>query len=50
MAATSEGVSIEAPVNGEDIFSYIKRIRGKMDSTIYQQIIGAANEFKEGEF
>lgn len=49
MAATSQGVLIETPVNGEDIFTYIKRIQGKMDVTLYRQIIGASNEFKEGD-
>lgn len=48
-AMASGGVVIEKPVNEEDIFSYIKRIHGKMDGTIYGQIIGAANEFKEGD-
>lgn len=45
----SEGVIIETPLNGEDIFSYIQRIRGKMDIDFYRQIIGSANEFKEGD-
>ena len=45
----SEGVVVETPKNGEDIFSFIQRIRGKMDLTFYRQIIGAANEFKEGD-
>lgn len=49
MEALSEGVTIEIPVNGEDIFSYIKRIHGTTNSRIYRQIIGAANEFKEGD-
>lgn len=47
--ATSEGVHIENPRNGEDIFDFINRLRGKMDVTFYRQIIGAANEFKEGD-
>ncbi|MDT7832105.1 ethanolamine ammonia-lyase subunit EutB [Flavobacteriaceae bacterium S356] len=37
------------PLDAEDIFSYIKRVHGKMDLTLYRQIIGAANEFKEGD-
>ncbi len=49
MAIPSEGVIIKTPLAGEDIFSYIARIRGKMDITLYRQIIGAANEFKEGD-
>ena len=34
---------------GEDIFAYISRIQGGFDQTFYQQVIGAANEFKEGD-
>ena len=44
-----EGVFIETPRNGEDIFSFIQRLRGKMDLNFYRQLIGAANEFKEGD-
>ena len=33
----------------EDIFTYIDRIKGKFDLTLYKQLIGAANEFKEGD-
>jgi ethanolamine ammonia-lyase large subunit len=33
----------------EDIFSYIKRIRGTFDQTLYRQIVGSANPFKEGD-
>jgi len=42
-------VNIVTPLQGEDIFSFIHRIKGKMDLTLYRQIIGAANEFKEGD-
>ncbi|MBD9596326.1 ethanolamine ammonia-lyase [Ensifer sp. ENS05] len=34
---------------GEDIFTYITRVKGGFDLTTYQQAIGAANEFKEGD-
>ena len=44
-----EGVQIETPLKGEDIFAYVQRVKGKMDVTLYRQIIGAANEFKEGD-
>ena len=49
LTTTSEGVVIETPRDGEDIFAFIERFRGKMDVTLYRQIIGAANEFKEGD-
>lgn len=42
-------VSIETPLQGEDIFTYIQRKKGQMNFTLYRQIIGAANEFKEGD-
>jgi len=40
---------IGKPNGNEDIFSYIQKKSGKMDQTLYRQIIGAANEFKEGD-
>ena len=33
----------------EDIVSYLKRTHGRFDATLYRQILGAANEFKEGD-
>lgn len=33
----------------EDIFAYVARVKGSFDQTLYQQVIGAANEFKEGD-
>lgn len=43
------GVEIDIPNLGEDIFSYIQRKEGNLNHRLYQQIIGAANEFKEGD-
>ena len=43
------GVKIDLPKKGEDIFAYLKRRNGSMDIGLYRQIIGAANEFKEGD-
>ncbi|WP_162003107.1 ethanolamine ammonia-lyase [Microvirga tunisiensis] len=34
---------------GEDVFTYISRLNGDFDQTLYQQVIGAANDFKEGD-
>lgn len=45
----SEGVYIPEIKAGEDIFAYIDRVNGKFDQTLYMQILGAANEFKEGD-
>jgi ethanolamine ammonia-lyase large subunit len=46
---TFSGVVIKDPLSGEDVFSYILRTNGEMDLTLYRQIIGSANEFKEGD-
>lgn len=43
------GVSISEIRTGEDLFSYIQRVKGKFDPQLYRQILGAANEFKEGD-
>lgn len=48
-------VSLGAPViledclNDEDLFTYISRVKGRFDLTLYKQLVGAANEFKEGD-
>ena len=34
---------------GEDVFAYIDRVNGGFDQTLYQKVIGAANDFKEGD-
>ncbi|MEW7289316.1 ethanolamine ammonia-lyase subunit EutB [Aquimarina sp. 2304DJ70-9] len=44
-----EGEDIVDLLGNEDIFSYIKRIKGEMNMDLYRQIIGFANEFKEGD-
>lgn len=49
VATLAKGLNISNPLEKEDVFSYILRVHGKMDWTIYRQIIGAANEFKEGD-
>ncbi|MBL0373991.1 ethanolamine ammonia-lyase subunit EutB [Rhizobium sp. KVB221] len=41
--------AIEEVNPGEDVFAYISRIKGKLDQSAYQQVIGAANDFKEGD-
>lgn len=42
-------VSLRDMKDGEDIFAFINRTSGSFDQTLYQQIIGAANPFKEGD-
>ncbi len=44
-----EGVKLQPPKAGEDVFGYIQRVNGAWDLTLYRQIIGAANAFKEGD-
>ncbi|MFC0808635.1 ethanolamine ammonia-lyase subunit EutB [Ensifer sp. P24N7] len=41
--------AIDEVKQGEDVFAYVNRIKGGFDQTIYQQVIGAANAFKEGD-
>lgn len=48
-SSSTKRINIETPLQGEDIFFYIRRIKKKMDLNFYRQIIGAANEFKEGD-
>lgn len=43
------GVVIKNIEPEEDIFRYIVRNKGQLDLTMFRQIIGAANEFKEGD-
>ena len=49
-AATGGGtIAITEVKPGEDVFAYISRVQGGFDQTLYQQVIGAANDFKEGD-
>ena len=47
--APLDGVSIPEVRDGEDIFAYIQRVRGAFDLAFYKAILGAANEYKEGD-
>jgi ethanolamine ammonia-lyase large subunit len=40
---------IGTPKPDEDVFAFVNRTAGRFDSTLYFQILGAANEFKEGD-
>ena len=48
-AAAGEVTTINEVKQGEDVFAYINRTKGGFDQTRYQQVIGAANAFKEGD-
>ncbi|MFN9719996.1 MAG: ethanolamine ammonia-lyase subunit EutB [Planctomycetota bacterium] len=37
------------PEVGEDLTHYIHRVKGGWDQTLYRQLYGAANDFKEGD-
>ncbi|KFE70609.1 ethanolamine ammonia-lyase subunit EutB [Hyalangium minutum] len=43
------GVYVPEVKPGEDLFAYMDRARGGFDQTFYKQLIGAANEYKEGD-
>jgi len=46
---SSNGVLLQKPKEAEDIFRYIIRMQGQPDPTLFRQILGAANAFKEGD-
>ena len=49
-AASDRGaIAVEEVKPGEDVFAHVSRVKGKFDLSLYQQIIGAANDFKEGD-
>ena len=41
--------NILPPQAGEDLFAYMQRVHGKFDEKLYAQLLGAANELKEGD-
>ncbi len=43
------GVTIDEIHAGESVFDYVRRVAGALDDGLYKQILGAANEFKEGD-
>jgi ethanolamine ammonia-lyase large subunit len=49
-AASDEGTVAVAEVKPrEDVFAYVSRTKGRFDQALYRQVIGAANDFKEGD-
>ena len=40
---------VESPRKAETLLDYIRRKHGEFDVTAYKQLLGAANEFKEGD-
>jgi ethanolamine ammonia-lyase large subunit len=43
------GVNIPEIQPGEDVFAYMQRTKGGFDETLYRQLLGASNAFKEGD-
>src|SRR5262245_50929182 len=48
-AGSQKGVSLLPAMPSEDVFSYLRRTAGGVNSARYKQILGAANPFKEGD-
>jgi ethanolamine ammonia-lyase large subunit len=46
---SAPGVAVSGLLPGEDLFGYIGRQRGTFAEDLYKQLLGAANEFKEGD-
>lgn len=47
--AAQTGVRVSDARKGEGLFKYITRVRGHFDQTLYREVVGAANPFKEGD-
>jgi ethanolamine ammonia-lyase large subunit len=45
----SQAVSVDTASPDEDLLAYITRQKGTWDDRLYRQLLGAANEFKEGD-
>ena len=41
--------TIQPPEASEDLPSWVRRVKGQWDDELYRQMLGAANEFKEGD-
>ena len=41
--------ALAEPLADEDVFGFIRRLRGAHDTKLYARILGAANDFKEGD-
>ncbi len=48
-ASDRSAIAIEEVKPSEDVFAHVSRVKGKFDQSLYQQLIGAANDFKEGD-
>lgn len=48
-SATGPAMTMADSMPGESVFAYIHRVRGEWDAGLYKRLLGAANEFKEGD-
>ena len=48
-AEPGRGVSVGEGLPNEDLVGYVNRVAGKFDLAVFKQVLGAANEFKEGD-
>ena len=48
-ASAEAAIAIPEVKPGEDVFAYVARAAGGLDPTLYRQVLGAANDFKEGD-
>ncbi|MBN2466581.1 MAG: ethanolamine ammonia-lyase subunit EutB, partial [Deltaproteobacteria bacterium] len=49
MATYCGAITIKDVKPDEDVFQYVQRVKGQFDQRLYQQVIGAANPYKEGD-
>ncbi len=49
LPGTTGRIAIIDALAGEDIFAYITRVKGSFDVGLYKLLLGAANDFKEGD-
>ena len=49
LSSEERAVKVRTPQPGEDLFAYINEEKGKFDLGLYRQLIGAANDYKEGD-
>lgn len=49
LATAAPGVAVGEPRAGEGLFERVRDAAGAFDETLYKQLLGAANAFKEGD-
>lgn len=49
LVGASVPMAYAQPLEGEDLITYVQRIAGGWDQELYRRLLGAANEWKEGD-